>query len=619
MSAMIVRRQQVLSGISRYNLTWAATQSVAELLRLEQAVAVYSIPGSDLDKDEVGLRLDILANRVEVIQHGEADELLQQDPELQSIVRDLAHAVDAAGRLMAELDRPGPGLKLLDLLTPLNAKMALLAARAHAFSGDSVARDQQELERLHWILSGLLISMIVAAFTLLALLFREAGVIRRAHDNLRGLTEELGHAAQHDALTGLPNRVLLYNETKRAIEQQRNNSLAVLFLDLDHFKEVNDTLGHSAGDLLLELVGQRLKKCVRPSDVVARLSGDEFAILLPVLDEVGHIARVTERIIEMVSAPYSVEGQQAIVGTSVGIAMCPRDGLDADELLRNADIALYKAKAEGRATYRFYHPDMHSELQHQRALGIELRLALTRGEMELFFQPVIDLKTGAIAGAEALLRWNSPTRGMVSPAEFIPIAEDLGLIRPLGAWVLQQACAEAMRWPEHLKVAVNLSPKQFHGSELVREVADTLDSTGLAANRLELEITESVLLQDSAAVLETLHELKSFGARIALDDFGTGYSSLSYLRRFPFDRIKIDQWFVRDITRQATSMFIIEAVITLARKLGMATTAEGIEGKEQLSLLYKAGCTEGQGYLFNRPMRASDFRALVVRASELVT
>ena len=618
-SALIVDRQQTLSGVSRYNLTWAATQSVTELLKLEQTVAAYAIPDTETTKDEIGLRLDIMANRIEVLRQGQIDDVVKQAPELQAVVRDLAEAVETAAPLVNDIDESGNVIKLLSILEPLNARMAHFAAKAHAFSGDSVARDHQELSRLHWLFSGLLMGLVAYGTGLVALLLRNAVVIHRAHNELRGLSHELGHAAHHDALTSLANRVLFYKEAEAAINRRegRDGLVAVLFLDLDHFKEVNDTLGHSAGDALLKEVGQRLKGCMRASDVVGRLGGDEFAVLLRPIDHPGQAAKFAERLIEAVSAPYAIEGQCVIVGTSVGAAICPSDGSCADELLKKADIALYRAKADGRATYRFFHPKMDADLQHHRAIAVDLRLALARGEFEVFYQPLVNLASRRVAGAEALLRWNSSARGVVSPADFIPVAEESGLIRPLGAWVLQQACAEAVRWPEHLKVAVNLSPKQFNGGDLVQDVADALAAAGLKPDRLELEITESVLLQDSTAVLKTLYDLKSLGVRIALDDFGTGYSSLSYLQSFPFDKIKIDQCFIRGLESRANSMYIIQAVVMLARNLGMTTTAEGIETQEQLSRVQGAGCTEGQGYLFERPLRAAELKALLATAATI--
>jgi diguanylate cyclase (GGDEF)-like protein len=614
MSVLIVQRQQTLSGISRYNLTWAASQSVTELLRFEQAVADYALPDSALDKDELGVRLDVVANRVSVMQHGQLDDLVQETPELQAIVRDLAAAVEAARPLLERIDAPGTTSAMLGLFKPLNARMAHLAARAHAFSGESVARDQQELDHLHWVFSGLLMVLILCGIGLVILLVRNSRLIRRAHDELRGMADELGHAAHHDALTSLANRALFYKEATKAISgrKARGDSFAVLFLDLDHFKEVNDTLGHPVGDVLLQEVAGRLRGCMRTTDVVARLGGDEFAVILNPIIRPEQVAGLAERLIEVVSAPYAIEGQCIIVGASVGAAICPTDGADSHELLKNADIALYRAKEDGRATYRFFHPQMDADLQNQRAIAVDLRLALARGEFEVFYQPLVNLDTGLLAGAEALIRWNSGARGTISPADFIPIAEESGLIRPLGAWVLERACKEAASWPDHIKVAVNLSPKQFNGGNLVQDVANALKAAGLLPGRLELEITESVLLQDSASVLKTLHELRSLGVRVALDDFGTGYSSLSYLRSFPFDKIKIDQCFVRDLALETNSMHIIQAVVTLGRNLGMTTTAEGIETQDQRSRLHAAGCSEGQGYLFERPLRASDLRKLLV-------
>ena len=434
------------------------------------------------------------------------------------------------------------------------------------------------------------------------------------------IQEQLGHLAHHDALTNLPNRVLFHERLNRALASRRKDAtLAVLCLDLDRFKEVNDALGHTSGDALLKSVAERLRSCVRESDTIARLGGDEFAILQVSAEQPKDATVLAERLIEVISAPFDVDGHQIVIGLSLGIAVSPSDGAEADRLLRNADLALYRAKGDGRRTYRFFEPGMDACIKARRGLEANLRNALRNGELELHYQPIIDLECNEVTSFEALLRWNHPSRGQVSPADFIPLAEDTGLLLPIGEWALREACSEAMNWPDHIKVAVNLSPVQFRNHKLVATVAWALAASGLAPTRLQLEITESVLLQDNQATLSTLHQLRELGVRISLDDFGTGYSGLGYLRSFPFDRIKIDQSFIRDLDDNSQSRAIVHAVIGLGASLGMAITAEGVETREQLGVLRAEGCNEVQGYYFSPPRPAGDVPALLAQLGGKVT
>ncbi|HST76790.1 MAG TPA: EAL domain-containing protein [Acetobacteraceae bacterium] len=420
--------------------------------------------------------------------------------------------------------------------------------------------------------------------------------------------------ARHDALTGLPNRVLFHERVEQALAQAgRDEDFAVLLLDLDRFKAVNDTLGHPVGDELLRAVAERLQACVREVDTVARLGGDEFAIVQSGVAKAEDAAVLARRIVEVVSQPYELDGHRIMIGTSVGISIAPGDGASCGKLLKNADVALYKTKAEGRGTWRFFEPDMDARLQARRALELDLWAALANDQFELHYQPLFDLRANRIGGFEALLRWRHPKHGMVSPADFIPISEEIGLIVPLGDWVLQRACAEASVWPGHVKVAVNVSPAQFRTGHLVDSVTKALAASGLPAARLELEITESVLLANSAATLATLHALRALGVRISMDDFGTGYSSLSYLRSFPFDKIKIDQSFIRDLATTDDAEAIVRAIIGLGASLGMRTTAEGVETDEQLAWLRGEDCTEVQGYLFSPSVPAAELPALIER------
>jgi diguanylate cyclase (GGDEF)-like protein len=427
----------------------------------------------------------------------------------------------------------------------------------------------------------------------------------------RRAEEKISYLAQHDVLTGLPNRSLLMERLNEArVHALRGIKFGLLFLDLDRFKAVNDTLGHSAGDELLRGVAARLLAEAREGDTVARLGGDEFVILQPNLTSPDTAAVLAERIIDAVAAPYTIAGQEVVIGVSIGIDIGTQDHASTDELMKNADMALYISKGEGRGTFRFFEPEMDAAVQNRHGLERDMRAALSRGEFELYYQPIANARSGETCGFEALLRWNHPVRGLVSPADFVSVAEESGLIIELGEWVLRQACRQAALWQDGVHVAVNLSPVQFRAANLVSMVRDSLAASGLPAGRLELEITESVLLQGNQRNVAVMHELRDSGIGIVMDDFGIGYSSLSYLRCFPFDRIKIDQSFVRDLTTRGDAIYIVRAIVGLCRNLGIRTTAEGIENAEQLDILLEEGCTELQGYLFSRPQPAGDLARL---------
>jgi diguanylate cyclase (GGDEF)-like protein len=423
---------------------------------------------------------------------------------------------------------------------------------------------------------------------------------------------QIERMARHDALTGLPNRVLFRERLDEAVRSSTTGeALAVLCIDLDRFKAVNDTLGHPVGDELLRAVAQRLSECVRQTDLVARLGGDEFAIIQTGAPQPAAANALADRLVRVIAAPFDVAGYQVMVGASVGAALSPHDGLDPDELLKKADLALYNAKSEGRGVFSFFQAEMDERAQGRRALELDLRQAIGNAELEAFYQPIVGLGARNVVAFEALLRWRHPVRGMVMPDCFIPLAEESGMIEQLGQWVLREACVQATKWPSEVGVAVNLSPVQFKSGSLVSVVKSALESSGLAPSRLELEITESVLLAENSINLTILHQLHALGVRVCLDDFGVGYSSLSYLRSFPFKKIKIDRSFVRDMVENREAAAIIRAIAALGTTLGMAITAEGVENEEQLEKLQELGCDEVQGYYLSPPRPAADVETIL--------
>ena len=563
---------------------------------------------------------------VAVIDRRSKGELHQQKVVLDTALENMSQGLcmfDAQGRILLFneryselLGRPGLPLKgrlLVDVLTDLKSSgqwedepeelVAGLIAEAHAGNtatrtviqnGRSIRIVDQPMKGGGWVAT-----------------FEDITEWQQAQ-------EQISHMARHDALTNLPNRTLFREQLEQALRLvKRSDQLAVLCLDLDHFKEINDSLGHPIGDALLMEVGCRLGECVTDHDTVARLGGDEFAIVQFCKDcDPSAVALLASHIVERISEPYTIGGHQLVIGVSIGISLAPEDGKNPDELLKKADLALYRAKADGRGTYRYFETGMDARAQARRMLELDLRAALPRKEFEVYYQPIRDIACDKVVAFEALVRWNHPLRGMISPMSFIPLAEETGLILQLGDWVLRQACTDATRWPEEVCVAVNLSPVQFKNPNLVSQVKAALDRSSLAPHRLELEITESVLLQNSEATLAVLHELRAFGVRISLDDFGTGYSSLSYLRSFPFDKIKIDRSFVTELATRDDSMAIVRAVTGLGKSLGIVTTAEGVETEAQFELLRREGCTQVQGYLFSQPRPVAEVEAMLAKAPE---
>jgi diguanylate cyclase (GGDEF)-like protein len=423
--------------------------------------------------------------------------------------------------------------------------------------------------------------------------------------------ERIAHMAHYDALTDLPNRALMREHLERRIAELANGKpFAIVYIDVDEFKDVNDTLGHEIGDELLRHIANRLSSCVTSEDLVARLGGDEFAIIKSSGNQ-ADLTQFAEKILETLRTPVNCKGQELLVDASLGIAVAPDHSDNVDDLLKCADLAMYAAKASGRRTFRFFDTEYQAKSLQRRHLEADLRRAVAAGEFEVHYQPLVDLATDAVTCCEALLRWRHPQRGSVSPAEFIPLAEQTGLISEIGEWVLGEACREAVSWPSHIRLAVNVSPVQFRSQTLALKVASALAEAGLAPERLELEITETVLIRDDEEALVILEQLRTLGVRIALDDFGTGYSSLSYLHRFPFDKIKIDRSFIHDIGELADSSPIVQAVVTMATARQMVTTAEGVETEAQRKALKQLGCSQMQGYLFSPALGASQLKQLI--------
>ncbi|GAB0118481.1 putative bifunctional diguanylate cyclase/phosphodiesterase [Acidisoma sp. 7E03] len=761
-----IQQGQTVERLATYDDAFDAAQGTIELMRLQTALAGYALGLPGTSSNLVEIRFWIVENRVSVLSRPSFTAFISGHPEISGVVAQLKDQLEEVRRLMPHLRESGVANEAILALEALDAPMTQLASITSELVGDQFRTDQERLQTLHLIFSGLMFALIAVGVLLLVLLLRDNRLVSDANENLRFLADNLrakraelkeandtvaaanlelqlqndelrsrdealhiqnnrfdaalnnmshglvmvdsdrrltvandrfrdmfqipmggrlegrkigevfaelaGQApwpnailerlqelsdasvaqrhgqfliensdralqvnhvamgdggwvaiydditerrkieahtdflAHHDALTQLPNRLMLGRCLEQAIQDRaRDGFFALLLLDVDHFKYVNDTLGHLAGDTLLVEVARRLKACIGTTDMVARLGGDEFAILYRSPASREDVRHLAERIVANLGERYEIEGRHVLVSVSVGIAIFDSAAQDTEKLLRNADIALYRAKADGRATWRFFEPAMESEVLYRAALAADIRDASRRGELDLVFQPIYEIGTSRISQFEALLRWNHPFLGAISPAQFIPIAEETRLIVPIGEAVLRRACQTAVTWPEHIRLAVNLSPMQLDDLNFVEIVKTVLDETGLASTRLEFEITEGALLGEKASVRQTLAALRDLGVTLALDDFGTGYASLSYLHKFPFDKIKIDRSFVSGLEAESDSRVIVEAVISLASRLGLVTTAEGIERPSQWDLLAAAGCHFAQGYYLGRPASAA--------------
>ena len=600
----------IMTALAAGDLSGAvpARSSLQEISAMEAAVAVFRDNVASLRQREAELERTNLQFAAALGNMSQGLEMYDADQRLAVFNR---RCCDVVG---VPFDRINVGMSYREVIA--------LCVEVGLFQGRTI--DEAHAEQLSRIRSydpnvHMLVSpghrQIASRFTPLA----SGGWVATYEDitERREAEARIAHMAHHDALTGLPNRVMFQDCLEQALSRvRRGEHVALLCLDLDGFKRVNDTLGHPVGDKLLQAVAQRLRDNTREVDLVARLGGDEFAIIQSLTQEPLDARLLADRLVAALRAPFELQGHKVNVGTSIGV-MLLEGSSTSDELLRNADIALYRAKVEGRGVWRFFESSMDEDLQRRRTFEDDLRVAAAQGEFEIHYQPLVSARTQEVTGFEALMRWRHPERGLISPVEFIPVAEEIGLIKAMGAWVLTQACLDAAEWPAHLKVAVNLSPIQFQDTQLLDDVLQALASSRLSASRLELEITESVLLQDSDTTTDMLHRLHRLGIRISMDDFGTGYSSLSYLRRFPFDKIKIDQSFVRSIESGTGSVEIIRAVVGLGKALDMEVLAEGVETAKQLAILRSEGCDELQGYFFSVPLPVQDLKAFIAERSTL--
>jgi len=582
--------------------------------RLAKRPLAEAVPSRD-DRDELG----DMARAVQVFKEN-GEELLERKVQLDLALNNMAHGLcmfDAKRRLIICNGRYAAMYGLPEALTapgtPLQAILQYLVERktfaesAEETLGAVAANPIENFRIVRTLTDG---RMVAISHQNTA----DGGWVAIHEDITERQKAEayIAHLARHDQLTDLPNRVFFREELDKNLRRLRHGEkFAVLCLDLDRFKSVNDTLGHSIGDKLLRSVASRLSGCIDERDFVARLGGDEFAVVQADIGRPEDGSTLAARIIERLGAPYDIEGQQLDIGVSIGLAIAPADGKNADQLLKNADLAMYRAKADGRGSYCFFESEMDARIQARRALELDLRTALGSGQLQLYYQPLVNAKTGEVRCFEALLRWFHPRLGTVPPSEFVPLAEESGLIGPLGQWVLRAACAEAAKWPSQFRVAVNLSPIQFKNLNLVKVILGALAASGLPAARLELEITESVLLEADPRILAVLHELHALGIRIVMDDFGTGFSSLNYLRSFPFDKIKIDKSFIHDVSKGGDSIAIVRAIIDLARALKIEVVAEGVETADQLDHLVAEGCTEMQGYYFSKPAPIESFEQVL--------
>ncbi|MBA7934658.1 EAL domain-containing protein [Klebsiella sp. RHBSTW-00215] len=611
---LVHERQSELQKLTRYTDSWSVSQIVSEYMRLEARLSAMGMGVEGSDRDEVRLRLEIMMSQIALLQQGDLGKFIGKDAQRKATVARLV-------RILNQLD------KQLDTMTtaqlkPLLREMSTLDGPMTSIASTSLAQDinivnltHDKIQNLYYIYSAISILLITLCITLGLLMLRQNNTLRRAHVRMKLLANDLQtskeklqvqnrrlqYDAYHDSLTGMPNRLSFWQRLQEIVNQVRpyNGSAVVMLFDLDNFKDVNDTQGHDAGDKLLQDLASRLSFFRKTSETLYRLGGDEFALVSHDLSEEMALERANV-IREKISQPYQIYDSLIHIGACIGIVISDGESR-TDYLYKCADLALYEAKKEGSGKVQIFRPDMLERLQENKSFEDDLLQALDKGEFRVYYQPIADTINGEIYGYEALVRWFHPLRGSVPPSEFIPVAEKIGLINPLGEWVLRTACREAASWSSPLKVSVNVSPIQLINSSLTDTVISILKSTGLDPHRLDLEITESDVFNENTRSLEILSQLRELGVQISIDDFGTGYSSLSRLSYFPFDKIKIDRSFVINIPGQKDDLDIVRLIISMGKSLHMRIVAEGVETEEQLKSLQKLGCDLVQGYLIGKP------------------
>ncbi|QLC72945.1 EAL domain-containing protein [Pseudomonas sp. LPB0260] len=610
-----------LAGLRIAHHTHTLFKTYEDVERLMRSLRHYAMndPVYDVGLESVQLDYELLVSRLPVFYHGEANRELAESAEVRAAVDSLAIMLDSIEPLIANLrpDRYDPAYAHIQSL--LRTPRVRFLDLTKQFMMNAQVRNDQILKHLaHTRSDWVIAAPAVSGVTLLLLFFLQLRQSRALAKTLEAESHKLAHQAAHDPLTALPNRALLQERLGQAIRRSRRagGRFAVMFLDLDRFKAVNDSLGHAAGDELLKTVAERLGACVREGDTVARISGDEFVLLIENIgDDNTVLDAVANRVAGQLRTPFLLAGQELLVTGSIGVSLYPEHGEEAELLLLNADVAMYSSKANGRNSIHAYQAEMNVGSVARLELNRDLHFALERGQLVLHYQPLVRLATGQIFGVEALLRWQHPSRGLLGPDEFIPLAEENGLILPIGEWVIQAACAQAIAWHQQglplLKMAVNLSALQFQQAELAQRVGATLEASGFPAELLELELTETQLMRNVDLAIAATQALRELGVGLAVDDFGTGYCSLIYLQRFPVSKLKLDRSFVQDALSKPRSAAIARSVISLGRSLGLEVLAEGIETPEQLVFLRAHGCDYGQGYLFSRPLAAAQIARLI--------